>query len=149
MSIAADGKNVYYFVRDNWQGSGYRLYVSDDPAGALSCQVDGEINGKVYDTTADAVSDCEYRFKATPELDTDGDNDVTEDQKVLRDGPQEDDIVTNDFNTFYQYGRPVLTVDPDADWKAEIQKYMDGQQFWPNVWRQDDHGGCEVVNAFG
>lgn len=38
-------------VRDNWQGSGYRLYWSD---GRYCVQVDGEISGVVYRTIREA-----------------------------------------------------------------------------------------------
>jgi hypothetical protein len=50
----------YFQVRDNWEGKGYRLYYGDDDTVS---QVDGEINGKVFRTIADAKAHCLRRFK--------------------------------------------------------------------------------------
>jgi len=51
-----------YQVRPNWEGKGWRLYYGDDRS---VVQVDGEINGKVWRTRADARAYCQHRFGET------------------------------------------------------------------------------------
>jgi hypothetical protein len=56
--------------------------------------------------------------------------------------PDEDggDYTTNDHVRFYQYGKRVVTVEGDADWRDAVQAHMDANQFFPNVWLISDHG---------
>lgn len=56
------------------------------------------------------------------------------------DAPTEDDYQTQDHIHFYQYGKLVLTIPPDADMWETIQAHMDRESFWPDVWFISDHG---------
>lgn len=51
----------WFQVRDNWQGRGYRLYFGGE---RFVCQVDGEINGRVFRTIRDARAYCRAHFGA-------------------------------------------------------------------------------------
>lgn len=142
---------MVYVVRDNWEGQGYRLYTQDTPESDTCCQVDGEINGKVYDTTEDAVAACVRRFKVEPILDTDGNNDVDHEsfEGVERDGPQEEDYTTEDHRTFYQVGNhrgPVLEVGEDEDWREKMKEKVEADGFWPNIWFISDHGNAHLLS---
>jgi hypothetical protein len=60
-------------------------------------------------------------------------------------GPQDDDITTEDGNTFYQSGELVVdATDDDSPWPA-LEAYMNGQQYWPNVWFVSDHGNAHIM----
>ena len=52
-------KDNFYQVRDNWQGPGYRLYYGGE---RYVSQIDGEINGHVFDTVQAAKAYCLKRF---------------------------------------------------------------------------------------
>jgi hypothetical protein len=64
------------------------------------------------------------------------------------DEPQEDDLVTSDHSKFYQNGKIVLTVSPDASreemWR-ELDRYMKRSNFFPNVWFISDHGNTHLM----
>ncbi len=84
--------------------------------------------------------------------------------------PQENDITTEDHETFYQYGRKVLVLEhprtspagwyymptrggswtlldiPEEDMKAAIRAYMERTQFWPNCWFISDHGNAHLMD---
>lgn len=75
MNRALFYKGGTFYVRDNWEGKGYRLYHGED--GALGermedgthrfvTQVHGEINGIVFRTIRAAREYCEREFGATP-----------------------------------------------------------------------------------
>jgi hypothetical protein len=56
--------NDYYQVHEDWKGSGgWRLYRGDDKT---VVQVDGEVNGKVYQSVAATKVDCYRRFGEIP-----------------------------------------------------------------------------------
>ena len=48
--------------RPNWEGRGYRLYLTGDVNGSGCVQVDGEINGRVFRTRKAANAYAERRF---------------------------------------------------------------------------------------
>jgi hypothetical protein len=62
--------------------------------------------------------------------------------------PEEGDLVTEDHRRFFEIGgknKPVLVVGERYDWRKAVRKYMDEQQFWPNVWMQSDHGNMHQL----
>jgi transcription elongation factor Elf1 len=88
-------------------------------------------------------------------------------------GPQEDDITTEDHETFYQSGDVVLErarylgrlqdlwyffprgsrrsspVDLGRfgdDVNAALRAYMDRSQYWPNAWFISDHGNAHLIS---
>ena len=64
------------------------------------------------------------------------------------DRPEEGDLVTEDHRRFFEIGgksRPVLVVGEHDDWRKAVRKYMDEQQFWPNVWFRSDHGNMHQL----
>jgi hypothetical protein len=84
--------------------------------------------------------------------------------------PQEDDITTEDHETFYQSGKRVLMQEgsgrwymfdrkhPDGlplntlragdemDYKAALRTYMDRTNFYPNCWFISDHGNAHLID---
>lgn len=61
-------------------------------------------------------------------------------------GPSEDDITTEDEQSFYQYGKLYYFVGRDVDdWKPALKQKMDRDQFWPNVWVISDHGNATLI----
>jgi hypothetical protein len=66
-------------------------------------------------------------------------------------GPADDDLVTDDYLTFYRYGfshcGPVVEVDEIDDAPAAVKEYMDREQFWPNVWLARERGGWDLLDA--
>jgi hypothetical protein len=71
------------------------------------------------------------------------------DEDAEPDEPQEDDLVTEDHSNFYESGKKVLTVDPEATehemWLAII-KYMKKSNYYPNVWFVSDHGNAHLMS---
>jgi hypothetical protein len=59
--------------------------------------------------------------------------------------PDEDSITTSDHRRFYQYGKLVLEIGEDADYKAELTAYMEREQFWPSCWFVSDHGNTHLI----
>lgn len=56
--------------------------------------------------------------------------------------PDEGDIVTRDYHSFYQYGKLVCYVTTLVDdWQPHVRYYMEQTKFWPSVWFEDDRGG--------
>lgn len=60
-------------------------------------------------------------------------------------GPQEDDITTEDHETFYQYGKVYVEVEEGGDWRRVLADRMDEDQFWPNVFWISDHGNIHLI----
>jgi len=80
-------------------------------------------------------------------------------------GPQEEDITTEDYRTFYQYGRVAVKQNADGrtwsyaggrgvfyllgeygdDHRAALRAYMGRVQYWPNVWAISDHGNAHLL----
>lgn len=58
------------------------------------------------------------------------------------DGPDEDDITTNDGRVFYQSGKHWLTIDDASERTVsqQIRDKMEAENFHPNVWMISDHG---------
>lgn len=86
-----------------------------------------------------------------------------EDQfKGMDEEPQEEDLVTNDYVTFWRHGmndrNPVFIVPIDAEgfesgktWQQCVREYMEwqedsGNQYWPNVWFISDHGNSVLLS---
>ncbi len=65
-------------------------------------------------------------------------------------GPEEEDLVTEDHVHFYEYGGPrrgpAVTVEGDADWRQAVVAWMREQQFYPNVWFLSDHGNAHLLD---
>lgn len=58
-------------------------------------------------------------------------------------GPQEDDIVTEDDENWYQYGELYHTGD-----RPSLVKKMEEDKFWPNVFVISDHGNSCLITDF-
>lgn len=110
---------------------------------------------------------------ATPELldafERDAEREATE-----YNGPQEDDLTTEDGAHYFQGGKPAFTIEehtalfykvtdakteqplgePDHLYgyftfdtqNAAVKAWMDKQQFWPNVWTVSDHGNAHLMD---
>lgn len=66
----------------------------------------------------------------------------------MDDEPQEDDLVTEDHRRFFQYGKEVLRLVPDATEKEmwdSINKWMEKAGFYPSVWFISDHGNAHLM----
>ena len=66
---------------------------------------------------------------------------------VEAEGPQEEDWVTNDHRTVWLVGngRKVLEVGEDQDFDLEVEREMERQGYFPNVWYCSDHGNCSLI----
>src|SRR5262249_6189743 len=62
------------------------------------------------------------------------------------DGPQEDDLVTEDHRHVYQNGKLVLTVAEDEVFRDALHEYMEREQFWPSVFFISDHGNAHLID---
>jgi hypothetical protein len=62
------------------------------------------------------------------------------------DEPEEGDYITEDHEKFYQYGKFVLTVDEDDDYKKCIREHMEENKFYPSVWFISDHGNAHLID---
>lgn len=60
---------------------------------------------------------------------------------------EEDDYATEDYRTWYQYGKVVLQLGEDDDWKAAIREHMLVCNFFPNVWFISDHGNEHLLSV--
>lgn len=60
--------------------------------------------------------------------------------------PEEGDYTTGDHHTFYQDGKVVLVVPEGEDWEPLVRAHMEQEQFYPNVWFVDDHGGLTFLD---
>lgn len=72
-----------------------------------------------------------------------------EQQARESEGPNDEDLVTEDGHTFYEHGtgHKVLKVDPDASRRevwAELEAHFEREQFWPNVWMERERGGYDL-----
>jgi hypothetical protein len=73
--------------------------------------------------------------KGNPEMDNGVEDEYEEPQE-----PEEGDLITEDHHHFYQDGKLVVVVPPEHDWENKVCRYMDEENFWPNVWFLSDHG---------
>ncbi len=96
------------------------------------------VNG---DTRTVSVSLFEERYTDAPKRNPEG-------SYVGKEGePEEGDITTKDYSRFYQDGKKVLTVDPnasDADMWRALDKHMAKNKRFPNVWCISEHGACII-----
>lgn len=91
------------------------------------------------------------------------------DEDFEDEGPQEDDLQTEDYVNFYQNGRCVLTLQvkenpheifaswntrdaeegelSDAQMWKQIEAYMEKSQYFPNVWFISDHGNAHILSS--
>lgn len=72
-----------------------------------------------------------------------------EDETFEESGPQDDDIVIGSDRGRYRafQNRKEIASDADLDhliW--EIKQYMEKQQYWPNVWEEEERGGFHLVD---
>jgi hypothetical protein len=73
---------------------------------------------------------------------------MCEDEVEVVDEPQEDDYVTSDHNTFYQYGKPVIKLGVNATipdmWEA-LDEHMAENKWFPSCWFISDHGNAHLM----
>lgn len=65
--------------------------------------------------------------------------------------PDEEDLVTEDHRRFYSHGgasRLAVEVDEERgwDWQTTVRDWMERNNFYPNVWQLDDHGGFTLLS---
>lgn len=60
--------------------------------------------------------------------------------------PKEGDITTGDHVKFYQYGKPYIFVLEGEDYRKEIKRLMEDDQFFPNVWFISDQGNAHLMD---
>lgn len=63
--------------------------------------------------------------------------------------PEEDDYITPDYVTFYQNRREVLRVREGESWEDAVREHMEGQQYWPSVWVEEERGGYHLATFGG
>ncbi len=58
------------------------------------------------------------------------------------------DITTEDYYTFYQYGKVYVSLDHDSDvdWRLPLRATMDSDQYWPSIWFVSDHGNAHLLS---
>ena len=61
------------------------------------------------------------------------------------DAPEEGDYTTADHEHFHQFGKLVLVVSEEEEWRPKLKAQMDREQFWPNVWWISDHGNAHLM----
>jgi hypothetical protein len=92
----------------------------------------------------------------TFETDRTHDTDTCEDCVFHRDSadnaPEEEDLVTKDRIRFYRVGfghkGPVVVVaDPEEGWQAAVQRYMDKECYWSDVWLEEERGGYTNITT--
>lgn len=72
-----------------------------------------------------------------------GDPDEVEDE-----GPQPEDLVTEDHIHVYQVeGKLAFTTNAD-DFNRDCQAWMKEHNFFPNVWFISDHGNAHLVQTY-
>lgn len=76
---------------------------------------------------------------------------------------EEGDYVTQDYKTWFQYGKIVVTVDDPHDkvqyrnsdlrrdynatnWQRAVMDHMSKSEFWPNVWYQGERGDLNLLD---
>jgi hypothetical protein len=57
------------------------------------------------------------------------------------------DITTEDYHTFYQYGKFAAYVPDDVDWQPVLRMHMELTSYYPSVWHCSDHGNWTLLNA--
>lgn len=68
------------------------------------------------------------------------------------DEPAEGDWVTSDHINFYEQGgtgKLLFSVDPDEDMEAAIEREMQRQGYFPDVWWISDHGNPHRIDLTG
>lgn len=60
-------------------------------------------------------------------------------------GPLEEDITTEDYQTFWYYGGIAFTVEDGQTWQQALTAYTEGGHYFPDVWYIDDHGGHTLL----
>jgi hypothetical protein len=58
--------------------------------------------------------------------------------------PEEGDLITYDHAKVYQDGKLVLETTPER-FAQDVKAFMDGEQFWPNIWFISDHGNAHLL----
>jgi hypothetical protein len=58
--------------------------------------------------------------------------------------PDEEDLVIGHRNEIYSYGHASYGYYPDPD--KEVVAIMQRENFYPTVWREDDHGGYTMIH---
>lgn len=66
--------------------------------------------------------------------------------------PQDEDLVTKDYITFFRAnmgGRVAFRVPKDADWRLSAEMYMDRENYWPDIWLEEERGGYINITVEG
>lgn len=72
----------------------------------------------------------------------------------MNDEPEEGDLITEDWRTFWEVGdhhAPVLCFSAEMPWAevcALIRLYFSEQRFWPDVWFISDHGNAHLLDIY-
>jgi hypothetical protein len=63
------------------------------------------------------------------------------------DEPQEEDITTSDYRTFYYCGKAIVVIDTDDSWEAAVGAWCKAHGYFPNVWAISDHGNACLISV--
>jgi len=122
---------------------------------------------KICDTCGEKYPACWTRGNTCPEClreilihavyeDEDDEDDedyiVSEEGNDAPEGPEDDDLVTSDYEKFYEKGfehkGPVVQCREGGKWAHKVKAYMDKQQFWPNVWYINERGDADLIDMY-
>lgn len=103
----------------------------------------------VYYTDGNSGWSDVYLYKTKEELDEAWAEFTSECEEL--NGPQDDDIVTYDYVTFFEYGRSpqaaLFTVQDDEDFREVAREWTKQSNWSPNIWFIDDHGGHMLLKG--
>ena len=82
---------------------------------------------------------------------SDGDAADEEEDEPEPDQPEDEDLVTSDYVTFYRFGmgKVAFVVPTDESWEEAAKAYMEQEQYWPDVWLEEERGGYTNITTEG
>jgi hypothetical protein len=80
------------------------------------------------------------------------DFEAEDDEDPLPTEPADDDLVTSDYLKFYVHGfrnkGPVVECRDGERWAHAVEAYMNGDNFWPNVWYIGERGDVTLIDMY-
>ena len=93
------------------------------------------------------MSELTFDGPGKPEADPEPEESYQDETDEPGDGePEEDDLVTEDYERWFQYGKLVLTVPEGGPWAHRLSAFMKQEKFWPNVYWVSDHGNAHPID---
>ena len=153
-----DGKHVEILLTDVWYShtTAKQVNMVLKTAGQLDAKV---VRCKDVEDGPTPCNDCRFV------------NCICDNSDYESTEPEEGDYTTEDYRTFYQYGKAVVTVPTDFDphevpflskksplrklftkppeaWQVAIVSHMVKSKFFPDLWVINDHGNRTLVNIY-